>query len=187
MIALAPSMVQCIPERLRRVPIATLYHLVIETPDCTLSRGMQWLNGCYAQSFNRRHHRVGHLFQGRFKGILVDGEEYFLELCRYVVLNPVRAGMVERAGDYVWSSYRATAGLAPAPDWLTTSAILGRLRRDPTEAQQLSIVSSSTMSSRFLRHGRSSRARCIWEDRSFSARFRTRSMPRSEATSILGR
>lgn len=98
---------------------------------------MQWLNSKYASWFNRRHGRVGHLFQGRFKGILVDSNEYFLEVCRYTVLNPVRAGMVGQAGDYAWSSYRATAGLAPLPDWLSVSPLLGRLRRDPTEARAL--------------------------------------------------
>lgn len=113
------------------------FHLVIETPQCTLSRGMHWLGGLYAQSFNRRHGRVGHLFQGRFKGILVDSDEYFLEIVRYTVLNPVRAGMVETAADYQWSSFRATAGLAPAPRWLTTEAILSRLATTTSEAQAL--------------------------------------------------
>ena len=113
------------------------FHLVLETPQCTLSRGMHWLNTCYVQYFNRKYKRSGHLFQGRFKGILVDSNEYFLEVCRYTVLNPVRAGMVEKAGDYVWSSYRATAGLAPVPEWLTVAPLLGRLRRDPDEARAL--------------------------------------------------
>lgn len=113
------------------------YHLVIETPQCTLSRGMHWLNGLYAQSFNRRHDRIGHLFQGRPKMILVDSKEYFLEVVRYTVLNPVRAKMVGAAEEYRWSSYRATAGLEPRPAWLTTEAILGRLADDPVEAQRL--------------------------------------------------
>ena len=66
------------------------YHLLIETPRANLSLGMRQLNGIYTQTFNRRHHRVGHLFQGRFRAILVEKESYLLELCRYIVLNPVR-------------------------------------------------------------------------------------------------
>lgn len=96
------------------------YHLLIETPEATLSRGMRELNGSYTQSFNRRHDRVGHLLQGRFKAILVEKEAHLLELARYVVLNPVRARMTASAGQWRWSSYRATAGLGPAPAWLET-------------------------------------------------------------------
>ena len=72
------------------------YHLLIQTPDGNLSKGMRQLNGVYTQASNRRHRRVGHLFQGRFKAILVDRDAYLLELARYVVLNPVRAGMVKK-------------------------------------------------------------------------------------------
>jgi putative transposase len=100
------------------------YHLLIETCTPTLSRGMKLLNGGYSQSYNRRHRRVGHLFQGRFKAILVQKENYLLELSRYIVLNPVRARMVRRAVDWKWSSYRAMAGLADAEPWLTTDWIL---------------------------------------------------------------
>jgi putative transposase len=86
------------------------FHVVIQTPEPNLSRGMQWLNGVYAGWFNARHHRSGHLFQGRFKAVLVDSQRYFAEVLRYVVLNPVRAKMVERPEDYRWSSYHVTAG-----------------------------------------------------------------------------
>ncbi len=110
------------------------YHLVIETPEKTLSRGMQWLNGQYAKKFNKRHKRVGHLFQGRFKGQLVEKESYLLELIRYVALNPVRAGMVARPEEYRWSSYRATVGLEPAPGWLTTSWVLRQFSTDAKRA-----------------------------------------------------
>ncbi|HSP32710.1 MAG TPA: transposase [Thermoanaerobaculia bacterium] len=95
------------------------YHVVVELTDAdALSRGMKWLNGSYAQWFNREHERVGHLFQGRFNGFLIDKETYFLEVLRYVVLNPVRAGIVERPEEYVWTSYRATVGNVVAPEWL---------------------------------------------------------------------
>jgi putative transposase len=102
------------------------YHLLIETPEVGLSRGMKWLNQMYAEGFNRRHARVGHLFQGRFKSILVERESHLLELVRYIVLNPVRAGMVEAAEHYRWSNYRATAGLEPAPPWLDVLWTLAR-------------------------------------------------------------
>jgi len=94
------------------------YHLLIETPEPNLSGGMQQLNGAYAQWFNRRHKRVGHLMQGRFKAVLVEKESHLLELARYVVLNPVRAGFVRTAGAWRWSNYRATVGLGTAPKWL---------------------------------------------------------------------
>src|SRR5512135_2237813 len=80
------------------------YHLLIETPEGNLSRGMRQLNGIFTQRLNRRHGRVGHLFQGRFKAIVVERESYLLELCRYVVLNPIRAGMVTHLERYPWSS-----------------------------------------------------------------------------------
>jgi putative transposase len=100
------------------------YHLLVETPDANLSKGMRQLNGVYTQHVNRTRGRVGHLFQGRFKGILVERDGYLLELARYVVLNPVRAGLVQWPGDWSWSSYRATVGEVPAPPWLETDRLL---------------------------------------------------------------
>jgi putative transposase len=101
-------------------------HLLIETPLPNLSRGMRQLNGVYTQRFNRRHRKVGHLFQGRFKAILVEKEGYLLELARYIVLNPVRAKMVKTPERYPWSSYRAMVGLAPVPPALATDWILNQ-------------------------------------------------------------
>ncbi len=86
------------------------YHLLIETPEGNLSKGMRQLNGVYTQIYNRAHDRAGHVFQGRYKAILLEKDNYLLEVARYVVLNPVRAGMVRSAKDWPWSSYRATAG-----------------------------------------------------------------------------
>jgi REP element-mobilizing transposase RayT len=103
------------------------YHLLAGTPEATLSRGMRQLNGDYAQCFNRRHGRDGHVFQGRFKAILVQRETHLLEISRYVVRNPVRAGLVASPGDWAWSSYRATAGLEPGPEWLDAAPVLERL------------------------------------------------------------
>jgi putative transposase len=102
------------------------YHLMVETPEPSLSRGMQHLNSAYAQGFNRRHDRVGHVFQGRFKSILVEKEAHLLELIRYVVLNPVRAGLVREPEHWEWSNYRATAGLTPAPSWLEVNWTLAQ-------------------------------------------------------------
>jgi len=100
------------------------YHLLVETPEANLSRGMRQLNGVYTQAFNRVHQRVGHVFQGRYKAILVEKEAHLLELARYVVLNPVRAGMVTSPEEWPWSSYRAMVGKECAPDWLATRWIL---------------------------------------------------------------
>lgn len=116
------------------------YHLLLETPEANLSRGMRHLNGVYTQAFNRRHMRSGHVLQGRFKAIVVEKESHLLELARYVVLNPVRARMVRSAKDWPWSSYRATAGLAEAPPLLTIGWILkqfhGDHRRAPVRYRQ---------------------------------------------------
>jgi REP element-mobilizing transposase RayT len=102
------------------------FHLLLETPEANLSRGMRRLNGAWSQHFNRRHERVGHLLQGRFHAVLVERDSHLLELARYVVLNPVRGGMVTTPEDYRWSSLRATLGLAPAPAWLDSRALLAR-------------------------------------------------------------
>ena len=100
------------------------YHLVVETVDGNLSRGMRQLNGEYTQQINRRYGLSGHLFQGRYKSILVQKEAYLLELSRYVVLNPVRAGMVKQPEGWVWSSYPSHRGLAPCPEWLDSDWLL---------------------------------------------------------------
>jgi len=102
------------------------YHIVIETPDGNLSKGMRQLNGVYTQVFNRRHRRVGHIFQGRYKAILIQKESHLLEVCRYVVLNPVRAEAVKNPEEWKWSSYRATAGLEKSHPCLTTDWVLSQ-------------------------------------------------------------
>ena len=112
------------------------YHLLLETPKPNLSLGMRQLNGLYTQSHNRRYRRVGHLFQGRFKAILVEKESHLLELCRYVVLNPVRAKRVKHPGKWKWSSYRATAGKAIVPDHLTVDWLLGQYGSRLQQAQE---------------------------------------------------
>ena len=112
------------------------YHLLLETPDANLSRGMRQLNGIYTQKFNWKHHRSGHLLQGRYKAILVDKDEYLLELARYMLLNPVRTGMADSPEGYAWSSYRATIGRAAAPEFLTTDWLLARFDEKKRRAQR---------------------------------------------------
>lgn len=113
------------------------YHLLIETPDANLSKGMRQLNGVYTQKFNRSHNRVGHVFQGRYKAILVEKDSYLLELARYIVLNPVRAGMVRSAKDWPWSSYRATVGQTKTLGFLQVDGILAGFHRRKPEAVEL--------------------------------------------------
>ncbi|MEK6802083.1 MAG: transposase [Nitrospirota bacterium] len=112
------------------------YHLLIETPKPNLSLGMRQLNGRYTQAYNLRHEQVGHVFQGRFTAILVEKDAHLLELCRYVVLNPVRAKIVSHPRLWAWSSYRATVGETKAPGWLTTDWILSQFGQRAGPAQE---------------------------------------------------
>jgi putative transposase len=116
------------------------YHFVLHTRRANLSLLMRHINGVCTQTYNRRHNKVGHLFQGRFKAILVDRDAYLLEVCRYVDLNPVRARMVRKPGSWAWSSYRAHTGEAPAPVWLDTPGLhaylLGRSANTAPERRQ---------------------------------------------------
>jgi putative transposase len=100
------------------------YHLLLETPKGNLSQIMRHINGAYTTYFNVRHQRAGHLFQGRYKAILVEFDEYAKELSRYIHLNPVRAGIVENPGKYPWSSYQYYVGHRKAPEWLVAGFIL---------------------------------------------------------------
>jgi putative transposase len=111
-------------------------HLVIDVPAFTISRGMQLLNGQYAQAFNRRHGYVGHLFQGRFSASRVDDDAYSLQVGRYVVLNPVRAGMVGDAVEWTWSSHRAMLGKVAPPPFLDVEWTLGQFARKLDDARQ---------------------------------------------------
>jgi len=110
------------------------YHLVVETPG-DLSPGMRELNGRYAQWFNGRHAFTGHLFQGRFHAAIVESDWHAIELSRYVVLNPVRAGLAARPGTWRWSSYRPAVGDAAKPAFLTTAWLLGFFGKDPRAAR----------------------------------------------------
>lgn len=111
------------------------FHLLIELTQETLSSGMKWLNGCYARAINRKHDRVGHLFQGRFKSHLIQKDTYSREVARYIVLNAVRASIAGTPSDYEWSSYRATSGLSSPPEWLATDVVLSWFGTDPGVAR----------------------------------------------------
>lgn len=111
------------------------FHILIETPEGNLGQGMRQLNSAYSQYYNRRHDLVGHVMQGRYKAILVQKESYLRELARYIVLNPVRAGLVRRPDDWEWSSYRFMLG-EPAPSWITTEWLLACFGSEAVTATQ---------------------------------------------------
>jgi len=111
------------------------YHLLIQTPDSNLSLAMQWINVSYATYFNRKRDRRGHLFQGRFKAILIDADEYLKHLSRYIHLNPVRAKMVSSPAVYQWSSYGAFIGKQKPPQFLETSWLLSSFGKNKKQAR----------------------------------------------------
>lgn len=112
------------------------YHLMIETPEGNLSAGMRQLNGVYTQTLNRSHGKVGHVFQGRFKSIVVEKDSYLLELCRYIVLNPVRIGCCAHPDEWAWSSYIPTATGRNIPDWLTVDWVLDQFSTRKADARK---------------------------------------------------
>lgn len=118
------------------------YHLLIETPDGNLAQGMRQINGVYSQGFNRRHKSAGHLLQGRYKSILIQRDSHLLEVCRYIVLNPVRAKVVQRPEEYKWSSYRSTAGMEKPHQCLAREWMLGQFaeRRKSAESKYKEFV-----------------------------------------------
>ncbi len=112
------------------------FHILLETADGHLSRGMRHLNGSYSQYFNRAHGLVGHVFQGRFKAIICQRELYMKEVARYIELNPVRAKMVACPSTWPWSSYSATIGLLDGPAWLRSDVLLSHFDTNKREARQ---------------------------------------------------
>ena len=110
------------------------YHLLIQTPEPNLSAAIQWVNVSYATYLNKKRRRSGHLFQGRFKSILVQADEYLPHVSRYIHLNPVHAGMVKKPDDYLWSSYCALIGRIKAPHWLETNGLLSKFGRNRKQA-----------------------------------------------------
>ena len=112
------------------------YHLLIETPHPNLSQAIKWINVGYVAYFNRKRRRSGHLFQGRFKAVVVDADEYLKSLSRYIHLNPVRARMIEHCKDYPWSSYPVFGGYKKAPEWLETDWLLSLFGQNRKKAME---------------------------------------------------
>ena len=116
--------------------MANHYHLLLETPRGNLSQILHHLNGAYTTYFNSKRKRTGHLFQGRYKAIVVEKDAYCQELSGYIHLNPIRAGVAETPEAYRWSSYRSYIGKEKCPEWLTTDSVLGSFGQDHSAAQR---------------------------------------------------
>lgn len=121
------------------------YHLVMLTRDGNLSRAMRYVNGVYTQKFNRRHGTCGHVFQGRFNAGLIQADDYLVEACRYVELNPVRARLVRDPHEWEWSSYRAHIGLAQSPQWLASGLVEDGDDVARMQARHISLVQSARL------------------------------------------
>ena len=169
------------------------YHLVVHTPQANLSRLMRQINGVYTQAFNRRHGLVGHLFQGRFKAIVVDRDAYLMSLCRYVERNPVAAGLVAAPGAWAWSSYRAHVGQADAPSWLDTHALYSQLLGRPPQnaadcahaASQYEALVEVAPAASLWQHGLT--AQIFLGDAQFAARMQARASAAQTASTDIPR
>ena len=133
------------------------YHLLLKSQEPNLSRTMQWLGTTYTRRFNIAHGQSGHLFQGRFKSIIVENDAYLLQLSYYIHRNPLRAGVVERLPDYHWSSYNAYAYQKKKPNWLNTDLILAQSdAKDKNRAYRLKVQQYSDEKGKIwedVRHG----------------------------------
>jgi REP element-mobilizing transposase RayT len=116
------------------------YHVTLQPAGSNISEALRRLNSVYAQWWNRRHSRVGHVFQGRFKAQVVDEDTYLLAVSRYVAMNPIRAGLTTRPDEWPWSSYRATAGLSSAPSFLSATSTLRMFGEGPDGTLQQRFV-----------------------------------------------
>jgi REP element-mobilizing transposase RayT len=115
--------------------LCTHYHFLLETPEGLLADGMQFLNGAYGSKFNQRYKKSGHVMQGRYHSPLVERDSYYLELLRYIALNPVKSNLVTHPRDWRWSSFRALAGFSPTPAFLDTSLTLDQFSSDRLDAR----------------------------------------------------
>jgi len=133
------------------------YHILLRTQKPNLSKSMQWLGTTYTRRFNLNHFRSGHLFQGRYKSIIIENDAYLLRLSHYIHRNPLRAGIVQRLADYPWSSYLAYAYNKRHPDWLKTDVILKQYNvKDKRRAYRLKVQNYSDEKNRIwedVRHG----------------------------------
>ena len=164
------------------------YHLAATTTEANLSRAIKQLNGDYAQWWNRRHRRVGHMVQGRFGSQIVQDHTYLRDVCRYIVLNPVRARMVPTPAKWRWSSYLATAGLIRAPSFLQCDVLLDLLSAgDPADRAKRYREFVLDRDARFLRLPEDA----ILGDEAFVARFKalrarvSREIPRAQGRPTL--
>ena len=135
------------------------YHLLLETPMPCLSKAIHYLNSAYATAFNRRHNRVGHVLQGRFKSIVVGDDDYLLNLADYIHLNPVRAGMVGRPHEYCWTSYNYYVGTQKTHSFVERDRILALVGGPPElrpclyRERVLNAMGNETSFLENLRHG----------------------------------
>jgi REP-associated tyrosine transposase len=113
------------------------YHALIRTPAPNIAAGMRKLNGQFAQTYNRRHGRTGHVFERRYHAELIHREGHLLETCRYIALNPVRAGMCDRPEDYEWSSFGAAIGRKPCPPFLAVASLISLFGTDSGAQERL--------------------------------------------------
>ena len=132
---LAHALKECDAQAFAYCLMGNHYHFVLQTRQANLAVLMRRINSVYSLAFNRRHGRCGHVFEGRYKALHVDRDAYLLEVCRYVDLNPVRAGLVESPVRWGWSSYRANSGAVPPPPWLATREVHGFLPADGTRSE----------------------------------------------------
>jgi|ERR671925_132851 REP element-mobilizing transposase RayT len=115
--------------------LSTHYHLLIATPEANLAAGMQKLNGDYGRTFNHRHGTKGHVFGSRYHSELIEADGHLLEACRYLALNPVRAGLCDEPESWPWSSYRAAVGLGAAHPAVSVDPLLRLFARRRERAQ----------------------------------------------------
>lgn len=116
--------------------LSTHFHLMIRIQDRTMARGMQYLNARHAESFNGRYGRRGHAFRARYHSEYLESASHALEVCRYLALNPVRAGLCQAPEEWHWSSFAATVGLMRGPRWLSSDWVLGLFATDPARARE---------------------------------------------------
>ena len=127
------------------------YHIVLETPGTNLSAAMQFINGVFAQGSNRCHGLTGHVFEARFRSLVIERDSYLVRAARYVVRNPVRAHLVDEAASWQWSSYRATAGIDRAPGWLHLDWL--ELAFEVSSLREAQNRYAEYVNSRTVRHG----------------------------------
>ena len=158
------------------------YHLLVRTQRANLSRALHWFSGTYTRRFNNGHGRSGHLFQGRFKSMLVENDAYMLQLSCYIHRNPLRAGLVERLADYPWSSYLAYAYGRRAPEWLSTEPILSQFKvANPKQAYRQKLQRYADEEARLwedFRHG------FILGSKEFVTSIRSRFLPKEPVEAV---